>query len=178
MRRFFRDYVTAVGSYVGLIAVGLVITLTVSSAVGYLPYSDRPGPGWIGPSFSFGQLGYYLSWSTLLLLPSAMYATGIFVFARLLSWLDAPSVVIRIIGALSAAFIGLVLAFGVGWYIAMAAFPAFVAAGLGAAWGAVLLPRYLGPTPPQRPYWVQWTANTVVLLAGSGGLYWTFLAPR
>ena len=53
-----------------------------------------------------------------------------------------------------------------------------VAAGLGAAWGAVLLPRYLGPTPPQRPYWVQWTANTVVLLAGSGGLYWTFLAPR
>jgi hypothetical protein len=178
MKHFFRDYVTAVGSYVGLIAVGLVITLTVSSAVGYLPYSDRPGPGWIGPSFSFGQLGYYLSWSTLLLLPSAIYTTGIFVFARLLSLFDAPLVVIRIIGALSAAFIGLVLASGVGWYISMAAFPAYVAAGLGVAWGGVLLPRYLGPKPPPRRTWVRWTANSIVLLAGSSGLYCTFFAPR
>lgn len=177
MKQFLRDYVTAVGSYVGLIAVGLVITLTVSSAVGYLPYSDRPGPGWIGPSFSFGQLGFYLSWSTLLLLPSAIYATVIVVFARLLTLFDAPWVVIRIIGALSAAFIGLVLASGVGWYISMAAFPAYVAAGLGAAWGAVLLPRYLGPKPP-RPKWVRSTANSVVLLAGGGAFYWTFLAER
>jgi hypothetical protein len=178
MKRLLRDYVIAVGSYVGLIVFGLVITLTISSAVGYLPYSDRPGPGWTEPSFSFAQLGFYLGWSVLLLAPCAIYGTVVFAFHRVLRFLDAPSVIIRLVGALSAGLIALVLAAGVGWYIAMAAFPAFVAAGLGAGWGAVLLPRYLGPRPRPRSGWVRWASNTVLILAGIGGFYWTFFAPQ
>ncbi|HEV8264051.1 MAG TPA: hypothetical protein VGQ06_03810 [Gemmatimonadales bacterium] len=177
MNRLLRDYVIAVGSYVGLVALGLALTLTISSAVGYLPYSDRPGPGWTEPSFSLGQVRFYMQWSALLLVPSAIYGTVVFAYLRVLRVFDAPLAIMRVVGALSAGFAALVLAAGVGWYIAMTAFPALVAAGLGAGWGAVLLPLCLGPRPRQRPSWVRWTANSVVLLAGTGGLYWTFLAP-
>src|SRR5437899_2060338 len=90
MKALLRDYALAVGWYVALIVVGLVVTLTVSSAVGYLPYSDRPGPGWIGPAFSFGQLGFYASWGVLLLIPTALYGSVLFAYHRLLRWLDAP----------------------------------------------------------------------------------------
>ncbi len=178
MKRLLRDYGIAVGSYVALLSVGLVLTLTISSAVGYLPYSDRPGPGWTEPFFSFALLGFYLSWSVLLFLPTAIYGTVIFAWLRVLSALDAPPIIIRVVGALSAGLVAFYVAAGVGWYLSIAAFPVFVAAGLGAGWGAVVLPRCLGPKPPPRSSWLRWTASSVLLLAGTGGFYWTFFAPR
>ena len=178
MKRFVRDYLLAVGWYVGLIVIGLVITLTTSSAIGYLPYSDRPGPGWTDPWFSFGQLWYYVQWSLLLVAPSAIYGTVVFVYLRVLRVLDAPSALIRVVGATSAGLMTFVISAGVGWYISMAAFPVFVATALGGWWGAVLCPRYLGPKPQPRPTWVRWTASGVLVLAGASGFYATFLAPR
>ncbi|MGH7529250.1 MAG: hypothetical protein ACREMN_02615 [Gemmatimonadales bacterium] len=178
MKQVLRDYVIAVGSYSICLALGLVITLTISSAVGYLPYSDRPGPGWTEPHFSVQLLWFYAGWSVLLLLPAIIYGTVVFAWVRLLQFFEAPPVILRVAGALSAAAVALVLAAGAGWYIALAAFPVFVAAGLGAGWGALLLPRYLGRRPPPRRTWVRWSANGFVLLAGISGLYWTFFAPR
>jgi len=178
MKALLRDYALAVGWYVTFIAVGLVVTLTVSSAVGYLPYSDRPGPGWIGPSFSFGQLGFYASWGVLLLIPTALYGSVLFAYHRLLRWLDAPLLLVRLIAAVSAGVIAFVLAAGVGWYIAIAAFPVWIAAGLGVVWGAVLLPRYLGRAGPHRTPKVQWAAIAVLLLAGPLELYRVFFMPN
>jgi hypothetical protein len=177
MKRLLRDYGIAVGSYVALLSVGLVLTLTISSAVGYLPYSDRPGPGWTQPVFSFALLGFYLSWSVLLLLPTAIYGTVIFAWLRLLTFLDAPRVITRVVGALSAGLVAFYVTAGVGWYLSIALFPVFVAAGLGAGWGALLLPRFLGSQRLERRRWARW-AISVVVLAGTGGLYWTFFAPR
>lgn len=177
MKSLLRDWILAVGWYMALITIGLVLTLTISSAVGYLPYSDRPGPGWVGPSFSFGQLGYYASWGVLLLIPTAVYGTGLFAYHRVLKFLDAPALMIRLVAALTAGLISLLLAAGMGWYIAMAAFPAWVAAGVGAVWGWILLPRYLGPTGRKRTPSVQWTAIGLVLLAGPLATYRLFFAP-
>lgn len=154
MKPLLRDYVAAVGSYLALLFVGVVMTLTISSAVGYLPYSDRPGPGWTDPHFSFALLGYYASWGLFLLIPSAIYGTVVFAYFWILKVLDAPSLIIRVLGALGAGVVSLVLAAGTGWYISMATFPAWVAAALGAAWGAFLLPRYLRPTRPPPVGWV------------------------
>lgn len=177
MKRLLRDYGLAVGSYAALIALGLVLTLTISSAVGYLPYSDRPGPGWIEPSFSFGQVGYYLSWSVLLLPPTAIYGTMLFAWLRVLSVLGTPRLLLKVFAALGAGLLANVLAAGVGWYIAIAAFPVYVATALGAGWGALLLPRYLGPRPPPRSRWMRWAGSSLVMLGGVGAAYWTFLAP-
>lgn len=178
MKRLLLDYAVAVGSYVSLLALGLVITLTVSTAVGYLPYSDRPGPGWTEPFFSFELVGFYLSWSVLLLLPTAIYGTVIFAWVRLLNLLAAPLVIIRIVSGMTAGLLAYVLVAGVGWYIAIAAFPVLVAAGLGATWGIVVLPRNLGQRSFSHRGWVGWTLISVVMLAGVGGFYWMFLAPR
>lgn len=177
MKRLIRDYVLAVGSYVAIMVVGLTLTLTISSAVGYLPYSDRPGPGWTEPFFSFELLGFYVGWSVLLLLPSAVYGSVVFAILRLLHTFNAPLILIRVMGALSAGYIALVLAVGIGWYIAMAPFPAFIAAGLGAAWGSIVVPRCLGPPARRRAGWVRWVGGSLVLLVGIGGLYRTF-GPR
>lgn len=177
MKPFLRDYLLAVVWYMALLVPGLVITLTVSSAVGYLPYSDRPGPGWVGPSFSWGQVGYFASWSVLLLAPVAIYGTAVFGYLRLLSFLSAPQLLIRVLGAVAAGIVSFAVAAGAGWYIAMAAFPVWIAAGLGAVWGAVLLPRYLGSGGPKRAPWARWTAISVVLLMGPAALYRAFLVP-
>jgi hypothetical protein len=138
MRSLVRDFLVAVGWYVALIAVGSVVILTLCSLVGYLPYSDRPGPGWVGPSFSIGQLEYYASWGVLLLIPTVIYGSALFAYHRLLRFLGTPAFLIRLVAGLSGAVIAFVLSAGVGWYIAIAAFPVWVAAILGGVWGSGL----------------------------------------
>jgi hypothetical protein len=177
MKFLLRDYALAVGSYIALVVIGLVATLTISSAVGYLPYSDRPGPGWVGPSFSLGQLGYYASWGVLLLIPATTYGSAVFGYHRLLRFLDAPSLLIRLTGALTSGVISLVLAAAAGWYISMATFPTWIAAGLGGVWGGFVLPHYLGPPGTRRGPWVRWTAISFVLLAGPWTVYRLFFSP-
>jgi hypothetical protein len=178
MKSLIRDYLLAVSWYVTLLAAGLVITLTLSSAVGYLPYSDRPGPGWVGPSFSLDQLGFYASWGVLLLIPTALYGSALFAYHRFLRFVDAPVIVIRGIGALTGGIIAFVLVAGAGWYIAIAAFPVWAAAALGAFWGGVLLPRYLGTVGPTRSPGIRWSAITLALVVGPLAIYGTFFAPR
>jgi hypothetical protein len=177
MKRLLRDYLIAVGLYMLVVGGGVVITLTISSAVGYLPYSDRPGPGWQAPSISMAQIAYYLSWATLLAIPSVMWGTVIFAFLRLLRFIGAPGIVIRIVGGLCAATVSLVAVAGVGWYIAIAAFPVWVAAALGGVWGSALLPRYCGPVPSFRPGPMRWALIALVTLAAPVTLYWAFFVP-
>ena len=145
MKGILKDYIRAVGSYVVLITGGLVATLIISSLIGYLPYSDRPGPGWVGPSLSFDLVRYYLSWGTLVMLPTVLYGTALFAYNRFIMFFGAPHGLVRAVATLTAALVSLLLAAGMGWYIALAAFPSWIASALGAAWGAVVLPRYLGP---------------------------------
>jgi hypothetical protein len=177
MKSLLRDYIRALGWYVALIVVGLVATLTISSAVGYLPYSDRPGPSWTRPSLSFGQLGYYASWSVFLLFPASIYGTGAFAYHRLLRFLNAPLLLIRMLAGLTGGIISFVIAAGAGWYIAMASFPVWVAAGLGGLWGGLLLPRFLGPAGPVRRPWIKWSAVGLIIVAGPLTLYQAFFAP-
>ena len=177
MKRLLRDYLIAVGLYLLMVSGGVVITLTLSSAVGYLPYSDRPGPGWHEPSISMAQIAYYSSWATLLILPSVMWGTAVFAFLHLLQFIGGPSILIRIVGGLCAATVSLVVVAGVGWYIAIAAFPVWVAAALGAVWGAALLPRYSGPVRTFKPGPIRWALITLLTLGAPGALYWAFFVP-
>ena len=178
MKALLRDYIRALGWYVALIVIGLVATLTVSSAVGYLPYSDRPGPGWTRPSFSFALLGYYASWGAFLLIPAGIYGTAAFAYHRLLKYLNAPMLLIRAVAVLTGGIISFIIAAGAGWYISMAPFPVWVAAVLGGLWGGLLLPRYLGHAGPVRVPWAKWSAIVVVVVAAPLALYQAFFAPR
>lgn len=178
MSTFLKDWARSVGWYLAVLAVGLVVTLTVSSAVGYLPYSDRPGPGWTEPSFSLRQVGYYLSWASLLLIPSAIYGSALFGYHRLLRCLGAPLLLVRVVGGAAAGILSFYTAAGVGWYISMAPFPAWVGAALGALWGAALLPRYLGDVRLEHGISARSAVLSVVLLGGAGVLYLALFVPQ
>ena len=178
MRQLVRDYTIAVGAYLALLLGGVVATLTISSAVGYLPYSDRPGPDWYQPSISLQQVTYYLSWAALLLLPCLIYGTGIFIWLRLLQLLGTPRVVIRAVGGIVSGVLSMFLIAAGGWYIAVAAFPVWVAGGLGAVWAAVIMPRYLGTPLTQEAGWAQRSIVVACLVAMPTLAAWAFFVPK
>jgi len=114
---------------------------------GYLPYSDRRGPGWIGkfPAIGWADfwhgVGFMFGWA-LLLVPYAIVA-GLIVFAlaRLLERFKVPRLVVAIVAALLAGFVSGYIVLGIGWYIAIAGAPVYFAAVLGLIYGGCLLPR-------------------------------------
>ena len=148
--------------YLVVVPGGVVATLILSSAVGYLPYSDRPGPGWYRPSFSLAQAAHYLSWGVLLSLPSVVLATGMFVWLRLLQLLDTPRLAIRILGGTVAGALSVVLIAEGGWFINLAPFAVWVGGLLGVAWAGVLMPRLLD-SPLKRP--VRWARLALLAAA-------------
>ena len=147
MKRFLSDLLRSVGLYLLLVVGGSVCFLSLAPVFGYLPYSDRPGPGWIGkfPGIGWADfwqgVAYMINWA-LLLLPYAMVA-GLIVFAlaRLLERVKIPRVIVAIVAALVGGFVSGYVVLGIGWYIAIAAAPVYFASVLGLVFGGFLLPK-------------------------------------
>ena len=59
MKRFLLDFLRSAGIYELVTYGGLTLFLALAPLVGYLPYSDRPGPGWYG---HFPALGWSAFW--------------------------------------------------------------------------------------------------------------------
>lgn len=147
MKRLSLDLSRSIGLYVLLVVGGSLCFLSLSPVFGYLPYSDRPGPGWIGKFPAIGWADFWHSvvflfgWA-LLLVPYAMVA-GLIVFAlaRLLERVKTPRVVVAIVAALLAGFVSGYIVLGIGWYIAIADAPVYWAIVLGLIYGGLLLPK-------------------------------------
>ena len=147
MKRFVLDLLRSIGLYVLLVVGGSLCFLSLAPVFGYLPYSDRPGPGWIGKFPAIGwadfwhSVDFLLGWA-LMLVPYAMVA-GLIVFAltRLLERFKTPRVVVAIIAALISGFASGYIVLGIGWYIAIADAPVYFAIVLGLIFGGFLLPK-------------------------------------
>ena len=83
------------------------LLLVVINSVGYLPYSDRPGPGWQSPHVpTMGELKFFVGYAALLFPATALYGSffalgsAIFGFCRLPRWavrmIAAVGVLLRI----------------------------------------------------------------------------------
>ena len=147
MKRLLIDLLRSVGLYVLLVVGGSFLFLSLSPVFGYLPYSDRPGPGWIGKFPAIGWADFwhavdFLSSWVLLLIPYAIVAGAIvFTVARLLERFRAPRIVVAIVAAVLAALASEHVVLGIGWHIAIAQAPGYVAMALGLIYGGFLLPR-------------------------------------
>lgn len=147
VRSWLFDLLKAVGLYLLVVVGGSVCFLSLAPVFGYLPYSDRPGPGWIGKFPGIGWADFwhgvvFMSGWALLLMPLATIAALIlFSIARILEWLKTPPSVVAVIGGLLAGLVSGYIVLGLGWYIAIAQAPVYFAAILGLVYGSVLLPR-------------------------------------
>lgn len=159
-----------VATYVLAADVFPVSLLILVNSSGYLPYSDRPGPGWQLPHFpTFEELLFFTSFAFLLLTTTAFFG-GVFAGAGwVLGFCSLPRWALRIFAS-PIAFIasGLTMA-GVGWMIAISSTGVLIAAGCGALWGLFVFPRLVTPMNYSLPITVR-IAIPLSMLAG--GTYW------
>ena len=144
-----------------------VSLLVLVNSIGYLPYSDRPGPGWHAPHFpGIAEVHFFIGFATLLFTATA-FCGLIFALAGLvLSFCSTPRWGLRIV-AVPTAFLASGLMMGaVGWMIAISSVGIYIAAACGALWGLFLFPaliprmRYLLPVAAR-------VAVPTVLLVGA-----------
>lgn len=130
-----------------VLAGGITVFLMVAPLFGYLPYSDRPGPGWYGrfPTMSLEQfaehalnmLGHGLFLALLLPIPALM-VVGIVRVCE--AWFGRGGAM-PAVGALVGGLVGGLWMLMAGWYISAGA-PLFsLAVVLGALAGGAVAPR-------------------------------------
>lgn len=141
------DFLKSLAQYLGFVAGGVTLFLIFAPVVGYLPYSDRPGPGWHGtfPALSVREfiantgamLEYGLFLAVLFVIPGAfgvLVIRGVERVVRTLTW---RRVLATLIGALIAGYWML----SAGWYISAGAPLHVLSIVLGGIAGAWLLTR-------------------------------------
>src|SRR5258708_7216208 len=100
--RFFLDWMKSLGLYAVVVAAGTLLFLVGSSIVGYLAYSDRPGPGWGRGVFSWSEVKFFAGWLPLLVYFLLYLVAALFPFARFLGWFRSPRWLLRLLGGLFA----------------------------------------------------------------------------
>jgi hypothetical protein len=157
-------------TYVISAALLPIALLVLINAIGYLPYSDRPGPGWQAPHLpSIQELHFFFGFAVLVSKATALYGVGFATAAVVLAFCRLPRWALRIL-ATPTAFLsaGLMMA-AAGWLIAISEVGVFTAAVCGAFWGLLVFPRLVPVVPHVLPMALR-VALPTILFAGSGYL--------
>jgi len=133
----------------GLIIIlgGLFIYMTTIITIGYLPYSDRPGPGWYKDhwSISWEEIDYIINFLLFL----AIYVLGeliiVYFLFRLFCLIGYNKIVFSLLGSIVIGFLTMYVTLGIGWYIALDGSTVLAAGILGIIYGATLFPKFLRP---------------------------------
>lgn len=138
--------VRTVLAYVGVVAGGLTVFLTLTPLLGYLAYSDRPGPGWFGrfPAMGWGEFWNH-AWNMMSIgsFIAVLYVVPALVLLGMVRMAEGRGISPRAVwigaAAVSAAFAAY-WTMGVGWYFNGSPPVAVMGMVLGAAAGAWVLP--------------------------------------
>jgi hypothetical protein len=145
------------------------LLLILVNGVGYLPYSDRPGPGWQTPHLPSGEeLRFFVGFAFLLLKGTTFYALIFAAAGFVLGFCSLPRWALRLV-TVPTAFLasGLMMAAG-GWIIAISSMGVYTAAGCGALWGLFVFPRLV----PRMNYVLPIAARIAVpVVMFAGGTY-------
>ncbi len=156
-----------------IIAADLIpnVLLIIVNSVGYLPYSDRPGPGWQMPHLPSGAEMQFFGGFVLLLLPAtALYGVSFAAAGLALGFCLLPRWALRVL-ATPTAFIasGLMMAAG-GWMIAISSVGVYIAAGCGALWGLLVFPGLVPLMDLGLPIAIRRVLSILVIAAGTYAL--------
>ena len=166
--------VVCVVSFGLVVAIGTSVLLAITNLSGYLPYSDRPGPGWQGlhwPTLEVLKVtvGFFVGWSPLLALTCIYYGVGLAIVGLLFGWLALPRWTTRTLGALLAGPAAAMAAAGAGWYIALGGIGQLFGFACGVAWGAFLFSHFVEPRYRRPLSWIRLAASFLLCAAF---VYW------
>ena len=135
-----------VGQYVLVLVAGSWLSLVLSIVAGYLPYAV---PGWHRITFLQKLEGIrFVSEFALFLGPFAIpCGFAVFLVGQLLKAMGMPRWTIRLAGALVSALVSGYVLVGLGWYVSLSEWFVYIGAAVGAAFGALRLPRALEGRP-------------------------------
>ena len=158
----------------GIVGIGTSVVLLLSSSFGYLPYSDRPGPGWWGRVHwpSWAEFATYIGFSPWFAYFCLYFGLGLFGLSLVLSVAASPRWLNRLLGgSIAAAAAGLAV-MSAGWYLALAEIGPDAAIIIGLLYGVFLFPRFIQPRPQPIAMWIRIGAVscTVALF-----LYWVVM---
>jgi hypothetical protein len=154
-----------------VVGVGTSFVLLLSSCFGYLPYSDRPGPGWWGRVHwpSWNEFTSYIGFTPWFAYFCLFFGLGLFGLCLVLGVASTPRWLNRLLGgAIAAPAAGLAVT-AAGWYFALAAIGPDAAIVLGLIYGVFLFPRFIESRPRPMPVWAR---ITVVCCATALFSYW------
>lgn len=133
----FATYVLAAD----LLPVALLLGI---DCIGYLPYSDRPGPGWQHPHIpSWSAISFYFGFAMYTGVPTLFYAGAHTLLAYVYEVCSLPKWLVRVLGGVTAFLSAGLLMEGAGWMIAIAAAGVYLAALSGLLWGIFVLPSFV-----------------------------------
>lgn len=141
------DLLKTIGKYLLIVVGGTILFLILSPVAGYVPYSDRPGPGWHGNPFEItwedftGNARYMFGFSIFLSMYAIFNAVILYAVVRLLEKFHVHKTIVAIIGAVFSGFLSSYMVAGIGWYIAIGLTAIIVSLILGVIFGAFVLPK-------------------------------------
>lgn len=141
------DLLKTIGKYLLIVVGGTILFLILSPVVGYVPYSDRPGPGWHGKPFEITWEGFVgnardmFGFGIFLSLYAIFIATILYAVVCLLGRFHVHKTVVITITAILSGFLSSYIVAGIGWYIAIG-FPAIIVSLVGGIiFGVFILPK-------------------------------------
>ena len=140
-----KDALLFVCAWTLTVSIGVVVVLVALMFAGYLPYSDRPGPGWqpIGVTARDAQM--FLNWAVSFVARFAgFWGLLLFILVRILGWLGTPMVALRVIGAVMCGFVAMIIVAAAGWYIAISLVATDLTGVIASLFGVFVFPRFRG----------------------------------
>jgi hypothetical protein len=155
----------------GIVGAGTSLVLLLSSCFGYLPYSDRPGPGWWGRVHwpSWAEFVTYIGFAPWFAYFCLFFGLGLFGLCLVLGIASSPRWLNRLIGGVIAAAAAGLAVMAAGWYLALAAIGPDAAIVLGLLYGVFLFPRFIESR--SRPI-SRWIRVSTVSCATALFVYW------
>jgi hypothetical protein len=173
--RWWNRCLLILGTYVVAADFFPNVLLVLVSAAGYLPYSDRPGPGWHAPPHlpARDEVEFAMGFARSMLAGTAIFGAIFAAGGCLLGFCSLPRWALRVV-ATPTAFLasGLMMA-AVGWYISIAPVGVWLAAGCGGLWGLLVFPRLA----PRMKYVLPGAVRLALPVAVLGGGIFLLVRP-
>jgi hypothetical protein len=140
------------GSYIFAADILPNLLLLIINCSGYLPYSDRPGPGWQAPHLpGKEEIGFFFGFALYMGIPSLLYAAGQVLLAFAFGFCSLPKWLVRLLGAITGFIAAGLLMAGAGWMIAISSLGIYLAACCGLLWGLFVMPSFVVPRGEHLP---------------------------